>query len=349
MKQIMYRITGIVAICFAFALKGIAQEAETVPPAPPVPPVESSMDSGDNQSAIIIRKKGDKDSKMTIEIRNGDFFVNGKPLEKFDDKNIEIEKIPGDEPEFGIATSPFRGNPWNQERFQRDLNSRMNDAQRRMHDIRIYRSNEAFLGVSSRKAEKGGATILDVTKGSPAEKAGLNKGDVITKVDEHEIESPDNLFETIHQYKPGEKVKIVFKRDGKEQAVTATLDKSKDVQTYNYNYEYRMPEMPNLPGMESPLWGPMPPKIGIRAQDSEEGKGVNVLEVTDGSAAEKAGLKKGDIILRFDGTEVNSANALIQQLRESRDKSLIKMLVRRDGKEQELNIRIPHKLKTAEL
>lgn len=355
MKQIMYKITGIVAICFAFALKGIAQEAE---PVPPVPPMESSMDSNENQSGIIIRKKGDKDSKLTIEIRNGDFFVNGKPLEKFDDQNIEIEKIPEDGPMIGITTSPFRGNAWDQERFQQDLNSRMDDVNRRMNEVRIYRSNEAFLGVSSRRAEKGGATVLDITKGSPAEKAGLKKGDVITNVNEQKIESPDNLFETIHQFKPGEKVKIVFKREGKEQAVTATLDKSKDIQkTYNYNYQYKMPEtreyrtpeIPNLPGMESPLWGPMPPKIGIRAQDSEEGKGVNVLEVTEGSAAEKAGLKKGDIILSFDGTEVNSANDLIQQLRESGDKSVIKMLIRRDGKGQELNIRIPHKLKTAEL
>ena len=86
-----------------------------------------------------------------------------------------------------------------------------------------------------------------------------------------------------------------------------------------------MPDMPDLPGLESPIWGPMPPKIGIKAQDTEEGKGVNVLDVTDGSAAEKAGLKKGDVITRFDGNEVNSANELIQQVRGSREKSSVKV------------------------
>ncbi|MDP4131056.1 MAG: PDZ domain-containing protein, partial [Bacteroidota bacterium] len=315
--------------------------------------------SNDNQTEIIIRPKGDKDSKVTIEIRNGEFFVNGKPLEKFDDQNIEIEKrIVRDGPFFGMTTSPFRGNAWDQERFQQDLNRRMGDVNRRMHDIQMYRSNEAFLGVSSRKAETGGATVLEITKGSPAEKAGLKKGDVITKVNDQEIDSPDNLFETVHQFKPGEKVKIFFKRDGKEQSVSAILDKSKDIQkTYRYNYEYRMPEineyrtpeLPNMPGMESPLWGPMPPKIGIKAQDSEEGKGVNVLEVTEGSAAEKAGLKKGDLILKFDGTDVNNANDLIQKVRDSRDKSLVKVVIQRDGKVQTLDIRIPRKLRTAEL
>ena len=36
---------------------------------------------------------------------------------------------------------------------------------------------------------------------------------------------PESLFETIHNFKPGDKVKIVFTRDGKEQTVTATLEK----------------------------------------------------------------------------------------------------------------------------
>src|SRR6185437_6862645 len=245
MKQILYKIAGIGAICFAFAIRGIAQDADPVPPPPPMPPTESSVDSNDNQTEIIIRPKGDKDSKVTIEIRNGEFFVNGKPLEKFDDQNIEIEKrIVRDGPFFGMTTSPFRGNAWDQERFQQDLNRRMGDVNRRMRDIEMYRSNEAFLGVSSRKAETGGATVLEITKGSPAEKAGLKKGDVITKVNDQEIDSPDNLFEAVHQFKPGEKVKIVFKRDGKEQSVSAILDKSKDIQRqYRYNYEYRMPEI----------------------------------------------------------------------------------------------------------
>jgi serine protease Do len=369
MKQNMYKIAGIAALCLAFTFRGIAQEAEStapVPPAPPVPPMESLTDSGGNQSELVIRQKGDKDSKVTIEIRNGDFYVNGRPLEKFDDQNIEIEKrkMDDDEPMLSVAPSPFREYNWNQDRFQREMERNlsmqaqrnMQDAQRKSTDAYRYKSNAAFLGVSSRKAETGGATILEITKSSPAEKAGLKKGDVIIKVNEEKIESPDNLFETVHQLKPWDKVKITFKRDGKEQTVSAILDKSAmmdrskmDPEVFNYKYEYNMRDMPNLPGMESPLWGPMPPKIGIKAQDSEEGKGVNVLEVTEGSAADKAGLKKGDVITSFDGNEVNSANELIEQVRGSMEKSNVKVKILRDGKQQDLDIKIPRKLKTAEL
>lgn len=350
MKQHLYKIAGIGAICLAFALKGISQDQAPQAPPPP-PPMVGNPDSDNQQSEIIIRQKGDKDSKVTIEIRNGDFFVNGKPLEKFDDQNIEIEKrnIGPEAMDMLAYTSPFRGNYWDQQRLNRDMEGKMRDMQRSFKS-RQFNSNAAFLGVSSRKAETGGATILEVTKSSPAEKAGLKKGDIITKLNDEKIESPENLFEAVHKYKPGEKVRVTFKRDGKEQTVSAVLDKTKNEPfVYDYKYEYRMPDMPDLPGLESPIWGPMPPKIGIKAQDTEEGKGVSVLEVTDGSPAEKAGLQKGDVITSFDGNEVNSANDLIQQVRGSREKSTVKAKILRDGKSREIEIKIPHKLRTAEL
>ncbi|HEY4155357.1 MAG TPA: PDZ domain-containing protein [Puia sp.] len=355
MKKIMYKIAGAAVICLAFTLGAGAQETETVPPAPPVPPAaDLRQDLNDNQSEIIIRQKGDKDGKVTIEIRNGNFFLNGKPLEKFDDPNIEIEKkiVGSDDAAMLAYASPFRGNYWNQQMFDRDMQEKLRtqqDMQMKLNN-RLFNTNSAFLGVSSRRSETGGATVLEVTGSSPAEKAGIKKGDVITKVNDEKIESPENLFESIHQFKAGDKVKITFKRGGREQTVSVVLEKSKNAPfTYEYKNFYKMPDMPNMPGMESPLWGPMPPRLGIKAQDSEDGKGVNVLEVTDGSPAEKAGLKKGDIITQFEGNETNNADELIQQVRDSRDKFTVKVKVLRDGKPQELNIKIPRKLKTAEL
>ena len=67
-------------------------------------------------------------------------------------------------------------------------------------------------------------------------------------------------------------------------------------------------------GMDMDSWGHKQPKLGIKAQDAEDGKGVNVLEVEDSSAAFKSGLKKGDIIVQFDGAEVNSTNELVDQM-----------------------------------
>ena len=110
-----------------------------------------------------------------------------------------------------------------------------------------------------------------------------------------------------------------------------------------------MPPMPDMRGMDMGDWGYKRPKLGIKAQDAEDGKGVNVLEVEDSSVAFKSGLKKGDVIVQFDGAEVNSTNELVDQMEEARHKPVIKVKILRDGVSQDIDIKIPRKLKTAEL
>ena len=338
----------------AFSQLTMAQPAVPPPPPRPAPSVDNN-ENGD-QTEIVIRQKGDKDTKLTLEIKNGDFFINGKPLDKFDDQNISIEKRKLDEnisgwPEIAYSRSPFRENRMNEEMQERNLENM--ERQKSLQKSILIRMNSAFLGVSSRKAEKGGATVLEVTKGSPAEKAGIKKGDIITKLNETKIESPESLYETVHNLKPGDKVTILLTRDGKAQSVVATLDKSEQMPkefNYNYNYKFKMPPMPDMGDIQfDGNWGPRQPKLGIKAQDAEDGKGVNVLEVEDSSAAWKAGLKKGDIILQFDGSEVNSTNELVDQFQEARRKSSIMVRIQRAGAPQEIEIKIPRKLKTAEL
>jgi serine protease Do len=355
MKKFIYQVVSASLFCLVFGQLTRAQSAVVPPPPPP----SNDMNDKSDQQEIIIRQKGAKDAKITLEIKNGEYFINGKPLEKFDDQNIIVEKRDIDEnivaiPDIVYSPSPFRDENWNKdnnERALRNMERAMSDAdrQRRIQKSIQIRMNSAFLGVSSKKAEKGGATVLEVTPGSPAEKAGIKKGDVITKVNETKIESPESLFETIHSLKAGDKVKVSFMRDGKEQTVTATLDKSNNNERdFNYNYNFKMPPMPDVDGIYMGPWGHQP-KLGIKAQDAEDGKGVNILEVEDSSAAAKAGLKKGDIILQFDGAEVNSTNELIEELQAARGKATLKVRILRGGVSQEMEIRIPRKLKTAEL
>ena len=88
MKKFIYQTLSIAAICFAFVSQSMAQLS--APPPAPTPPGEDN-DKGD-KTEIIIRPKGDKDTKITLEIKNGNYFINGKPLEKFDDQNVIVEK-----------------------------------------------------------------------------------------------------------------------------------------------------------------------------------------------------------------------------------------------------------------
>jgi len=92
-----------------------------------------------------------------------------------------------------------------------------------------------------------------------------------------------------------------------------------------------------------------PMKFGIRAQDTEDGKGVKVLDVDDESMAAKAGIKEGDIITRFDGKEINTATALTEAAHAAKEKASVKVTLIRDGKTQEVEVHVPKRLRTADL
>lgn len=66
-----------------------------------------------------------------------------------------------------------------------------------------------------------------VTKGGPADKAGLKSGDVITKLNDTHIDSGPTLIGTIWTHKPGEKVNLTYKRGGKEHTTEVTLGSRK--------------------------------------------------------------------------------------------------------------------------
>ncbi|MEU8275360.1 S1C family serine protease [Microbispora bryophytorum] len=91
--------------------------------------------------------------------------------------------------------------------------------------IKTGKATHAFLGVSVADAVGGasGAVVSSITAGSPAEKAGLKEGDLITRINEKVVDSAEALVGTIRGSRPGDKVTITFTRDGKESTITAAL------------------------------------------------------------------------------------------------------------------------------
>ncbi|GGB08100.1 PDZ domain-containing protein [Puia dinghuensis] len=354
MNKQLLKITGLAALALLLHTSGFAQD-------------NLSTEREDNDTTpgrshtleeITIRHKGDKDSKVTIEIKNGEVFINGKPSSEYKDDNLTITKRKfktmgdGDMLLYGddgaIAMNPFRNRSgaWSYNGKTKTL------------------PNHAFLGVTTQKPENGpaGAKVGEVSEGSAADKAGLKEGDLITKVDAKTIDGPSALSETIHTYKPGDKVAITFQRDGKEQKVTAELGKSNADAFKLYGMDGRNFDFGNNPDFRQ-FYKVMPRgynfnfsdnqlRLGIHAQDTEDGKGVKVLDVDDESAAAKAGIKEGDIITRFDGKEVNSATTLAEMARASKEdktKSTVKVNLLRDGKPMEVEVKTPRKLRTADL
>ena len=295
---------------------------------------------------IIITRSGDNTEKVVIEVNGDKVTVNGKPIEDYkgDDVRVHRSKIKDVWAYGGNGRNAFTFSPSHKfEMFSID-------------------SNRAMLGVTTNKNEKG-AEIESVNENSAAVKAGLKKGDVIIKVGDKKIEGPDDLSEAIKARKPGDKVEVTFLRDKKEQKVTAELSRWEGANLFgtapgfNMNFDKLelgefMPKFDRTPHTEvygNALSRTRGPRLGISVQDSEEGKGVDVIEVDEDANGGKAGIKKGDVITEVDGKAVNSADEVAKIIRDSKDKVSVSFKLKRDGKTQTVDVKIPRKLKKAEL
>ena len=72
-----------------------------------------------------------------------------------------------------------------------------------------------------------GVAIYSVESNSPAAKAGLKKGDIITKLEKEEISSVAELRYELYKHNPGDKVTVTYNRNGKELTSEVTLEESK--------------------------------------------------------------------------------------------------------------------------
>ena len=317
----------ITASVLALCIAGSVAAQETLPP--PVPDKKFKKEED-----IIIRRKGDRDEKTTIVMDGDKITVNGKDIDELHDSDLQVLRGPD-----GLAMAGPRirmKEPW----------VTVPD-----HDFNFsFSSNRAFRGVMSEKNEKG-ARIIEVTKESPAAKAGLQKGDIITKVGDSKIEGPDDLYAAIGKYKPEEKVNISYLRDGNEKNTSTALGKNKENRVFNFRRDeigphFKSDMMPHIQFDGMPF---MRPRLGLQVQDLDNSKGVKVMDVHEDAPAAKAGLQKGDIVTAIDGKEIKSVETLREKLRDLKEGDSVKLTYERNGKTQTAEVKFPKKLKTADL
>jgi putative serine protease PepD len=83
----------------------------------------------------------------------------------------------------------------------------------------------AYLGLQTTTPQNGddGAQIAQATPGGPSASAGLQAGDVVTKVDGQDVHTPDDVAAAIQDNKPGDKVEVTVRRGGSERTIDVTL------------------------------------------------------------------------------------------------------------------------------
>ena len=156
------------------------------------------------------------------------------------------------------------------------------------------------MNLSSRK----GVLISSVFEDGPAEKAGLQSGDIITRVDNENMETVDQLRKKIAYIGPDKKVTVSVLRDGKERNITVTLAERTDEVRQAAMTPQKSEKSDSLDGfIVSPLNDDVRNRYNI--PDTVD-YGVVILQIESGSKAEDAGLQPGDVIREINNKKIES-------------------------------------------
>ena len=179
-----------------------------------------------------------------------------------------------------------------------------------------------------------GALVAEVNPGTPAEKAGLQRGDIILEFDGHPIHEMNELPRLVAETHPGTTSTLKVLRNGKEKTFKLTVTELK---------EERQAQVTPEEGEENPL--------GLMAKDLDqnlaqrlrlkETRGVVVVQVEPGSAAADAGLRPGDLILEVNGQAVETLKDYQGIMGKVKKGTFARWLIKRQGRTQYLSVEIP--------
>jgi serine protease Do len=175
---------------------------------------------------------------------------------------------------------------------------------------------------------KEGVLITKVMPGSPAEKGGLKSGDIIVEFNGKPVKNVADLQLKVINTKPGEKVRITVIRDGERKTLTVKIGQmpgSENLASVDLMSKFGFSVQPLTPELKSKLGAPKWIKHGLV-----------VTEVKPGSAADDAGLREGDIIVRAgitprDLKPVKDVDDLLEVVKKAGDSGVLLKVVRGEG------------------
>lgn len=176
------------------------------------------------------------------------------------------------------------------------------------------------LAKSFNLSENEGALVGDVLKGSPAERSGIERGDVIIEFDGQPVKTMEELPKIVARTRPGSEVDVVVIRDGRRKVIKATIDKLEDT---------GVPVSTNIE------------KIGLRVQDItpdlkqsldlDSQDGVLVADVIFDSPANAAGIRRGDVIAEINREKINNLHDFQEKMGKVNTEDALLFLIKRGG------------------
>ena len=355
----------------------------------------SSKKSSSDSTKVTVTIDGDKNAKvntdvnMTVVVDGNKVTINGKEVDENDprlqiegkgNKRIILKKL-DKQPRIIVEGKPLNSLDLGKG-LQLDGDIIINENGEDNFDIIVpnqAKTNDAFLGVVTEEAEQG-AKVNQVSDESPAAKAGLKEGDIITKVNDIKIDGPASLYDAIGKSKPEDKVTIHYIRNGKTNTQVVSLAKNKNtMQYYNFSspnekggpsfdaypkqyldpntrkyqqsprgFNFAIPNFPGMEGMTIPGFENKP-KLGISIEDTETADGVKITNVTENSPAAKSGLLENDIIVQVNDQKIKEVDALKPIIKDAKEGASFTFQVKRNKELKTILVKLPKNLKTADL
>ena len=162
-----------------------------------------------------------------------------------------------------------------------------------------------------------GAVVVEVEKDSPADKAGLIKGDVLSKVLGNKIPDLETLRLYLIGIREGDKVKILVKRES----------------------DFKEFELHTAP-WSNPLVNQSKVKLGVFFVPNKNQTQLEIKGVAPNGSAEKAGVKIGDTLITIDGKKITSVIGISQILEGKKPDDVVRVVVSRNGKVLNLEARL---------
>jgi serine protease Do len=201
--------------------------------------------------------------------------------------------------------------------------------------------------------EERGVEITKVDPGSPAEKGGLQAGDVVLEYNGQRVEGLEQFIRMVRETPPGRTARVTASRQGVTQNLTVTIGERRPADLTR-GMTIRVPPVPPVPpipplDVPKPLMTVRTTRVGLETESLSDQlaeffgvkQGVLVRSVERNSPAEKAGLRAGDVIISIDGQEIRAARDISRRLRESWEKKTVPLQVVRNKKELTLHLELP--------
>lgn len=207
-------------------------------------------------------------------------------------------------------------------------------------DLTADRSRELKL------KDEHGVEVTRIEDVSAAAKAGIKQGDVVLEFNGQQVEGTEQFMRLVRETPAGREVKLVISQNGAVHNLSVAMGFRKSVPfAVGKNGWMNMPEV-IIPEMPRVLLGLSSSMLGIEAESlgPQLGEffgvkeGVLVRSVAKGSAAEKAGMKAGDVLIKVDQTGVASPGDVTSAVRSAHAKRIFPVTVVRNKQEVTLTV-----------